>query len=97
MTGSAHRRDLYYAARPWTTPCTSSSPTRSAATQPWRFNGGAAVYDPEGRPLGRGADDGEAVIVGEFDPAELARVRAAHRMLADRRAELGGDRALLTG
>ncbi|MGW4464254.1 carbon-nitrogen hydrolase family protein [Micromonospora sp. NPDC004704] len=97
VTGSAHRRDLYYAARALDNTMYVAFANSVGGDQPWRFNGGAALYDPEGRVLGRGADDGEAVIVGVFDPAELVRVRSTHRMLADRRAELGGERALLIG
>ena len=65
---------------------------------PWRFNGGSAVYEPEGRPLVRAADTGEAVVVATLDPAELARVRAEHPMLTDRRARprRPADAALFT-
>ena len=97
VTGSAHRRDLYYAARALDNTMYVAFANSVGGAQPWRFNGGAALYDPEGRPLGRGADDGEAVIVGVFDPVELARVRATHGMLADRRPDLGGERVLLVG
>ena len=64
---------------------------------PWRFNGGAAVYDPEGRPLARGADVGEDVLVATFDPAALAATRAAHTMLVDRPADEGLTRSVLPG
>ncbi|RKR86957.1 putative amidohydrolase [Micromonospora pisi] len=96
VAGSAHRRDLYYAARALDNTMYVAFANSVGGAEPWRFNGGAALYDPEGRPLGRAADDGEAVIVGTFDPVELFRVRSTHRMLADRRPHLGGERALLT-
>lgn len=96
VTGSAHRRDLYYAARALDNTMYVAFANSVGGVQPWRFNGGAALYDPEGRPLGRGADDGEAVIVGVFEPVELARVRSTHQMLADRLPGLGGERAQLT-
>jgi hypothetical protein len=36
------------------------------------------------------------VVVATLDPAELARVRAAHPMLADRLADQGTDRLTLS-
>lgn len=97
LTGSEHRRDLYYAARALDNTMYVVFANAVGGTPPWRFNGGAAVYDPEGRPLGRAADDGEAVIIGRFDPAELAGARSAHTMLVDRLADQGGGRELLRG
>jgi predicted amidohydrolase len=64
---------------------------------PWSFNGGAAIYDPQGRPVGRAPDRGEAVVVADFDPAVLAATRAAHSMLADRRTDLTGTARQLHG
>jgi predicted amidohydrolase len=96
VTGSRHRRDLYYEARALDNTMYVAFANSVGGVEPWRFNGGTAVYDPEGRPLARAADAGEAVVVAAFDPAELSRVRAAHTMLADRRADLGGTRQLLT-
>jgi predicted amidohydrolase len=97
VVGSAHRRDVYYAARALDNSMyvVFANPVGGAA--PWRFNGGAAVYDPEGRPVGRGADEGEAVVVATLDAAEIERVRAAHEMLAEHRTDLGADRLVLTG
>ena len=97
LDGSQHRRDLYYAARALDNTMYVVFANAVGGTAPWRFNGGAAVYDPEGRPLDRAPDDGEAVVVAVLDPAELARVRAAHRMLADRRTDPVADRVLLVG
>ncbi|MFK3982330.1 carbon-nitrogen hydrolase family protein [Micromonospora sp. NPDC050397] len=96
LTGSEHRRDLYYAARALDNTMYVAFANSVGGSDPWRFNGGAALYDPEGRPLVRADDDGEAVVVAVFDPVELVRVRSTHRMLADRRPDLGGERALLT-
>ena len=56
---------------------------------PWRFNGGAAIYEPEGRALAKAPDTGEHVVVADLDPAVLIEVRAAHSMLADRPQDLG--------
>jgi predicted amidohydrolase len=97
LDGSQHRRDLYYAARALDNTMYVVFANAVGGTAPWRFNGGAAVYDPEGRPLDRAPDDREAVVVAVLDPAELARVRTAHRMLADRRTDPVTDRVLLVG
>jgi 5-aminopentanamidase len=56
------------------------------------FNGGAAVYDPEGRVLVRAPDEGEAVVVATLDPNELARVRRTHTMLDDLPRGASGQR-----
>ncbi|HEY3010205.1 MAG TPA: carbon-nitrogen hydrolase family protein [Micromonosporaceae bacterium] len=97
LVGSAHRRDLYYAARALDNTMYVAFANSVGGTEHWRFNGGAAIYDPEGRALARGADEGESVVVATLEPAELARVRSAHSMLIDRRADLGGRRAALIG
>jgi predicted amidohydrolase len=96
LDGSQHRRDLYYPARALDNTMYVVFANPVGGTPPWRFNGGAAIYDPEGRPLRRASDDGTAVVVGTLDPAELARVRAAHGMLADRLADQGTDRIVLS-
>jgi predicted amidohydrolase len=95
LAGSQHRRDLYHAARALDNTMYVIFANSVGGTAPWRFNGGAAVYDPEGRPLARAADEGEAVVVATLDPAELSRVRAAHTMLVDRLADLGSRRHLM--
>jgi predicted amidohydrolase len=94
LAGSQHRRDVYYAARALDNTMYVVFANPVGGGPPWRFNGGSAVYDPEGRPLVRAADAGAAVVVAALDPAELARIRAAHPMLADRRDGLGGTRQL---
>ncbi|MEH0824912.1 MULTISPECIES: carbon-nitrogen hydrolase family protein [unclassified Micromonospora] len=95
LAGSAHRRDLYYAARALDNTMYVVFANSVGGTDPWRFNGGAAVYDPEGRPLARGADTGEDVLVATLDPDALAATRAAHTMLLDRPLDAGADRAVL--
>jgi predicted amidohydrolase len=94
LAGSQHRRDVYYAARALDNTMYVVFANPVGGDPPWRFNGGSAVYDPEGRPLVRAADAGEAVVVTALDPGELARVRAEHPMLRDRRDDLGGTRRL---
>lgn len=97
LTGSAHRRDLYYPARALDNSMYVVFANLVGGSPPWRFNGGAAIYDPEGRPLDRAADEGEALAVATLDPSELNRVRSTHTMLADRLADQGTDRGLLVG
>ncbi|WBC01267.1 carbon-nitrogen hydrolase family protein [Micromonospora sp. WMMA1976] len=95
LAGSAHRRDLYYAARALDNTMYVVFANSVGGADPWRFNGGAAVYDPEGRPLARGADTGEDVLVATLDPDALAATRAAHTMLRDRPLDAGAARAVL--
>ncbi|MEU8048023.1 carbon-nitrogen hydrolase family protein [Micromonospora echinofusca] len=95
LAGSEHRRDLYYAARALDNTMYVVFANLVGGAAPWRFNGGAAVYDPEGRPLARGADAGEAVLVVALAPEALAATRAAHCMLLDRLPDQGGARAAL--
>ncbi len=97
LRGSEHRRDLYYAARALDNTMYVVFANSVDGTAPWCFNGGAAIYDPEGRALVRGADSGEAVLTARLDPVRLTRVRAAHTMLIDRLPAQGSPgRALLT-
>ncbi|MEU8093872.1 MULTISPECIES: carbon-nitrogen hydrolase family protein [Micromonospora] len=95
LAGSEHRRDLYYAARALDNTMYVVFANVVGGADPWRFNGGAAVYDPEGRPLARGADTGEDVLVATLDPEALAATRAAHTMLLDRPVDAGAARTAL--
>ena len=97
LAGSEHRRDLYYAARALDNTMYVVFANAVGGADPWRFNGGAAVYDPEGRPLARGADTGEEVLVATLDPAALGATRAAHTMLTDRLPDQGLPRTVLSG
>lgn len=92
LDGSQHRRDLYYAARALDNTMYVVFANVVGGEKPWRFNGGAAVYDPQGRCLNRGDDESEAVVVAALDRSELQRTRAAHTMLRDRFVDLGGQR-----
>ncbi|HEX5540473.1 MAG TPA: carbon-nitrogen hydrolase family protein [Micromonospora sp.] len=94
-TGSEHRRDIYYAARALDNTMFVVLANLVGGEAPWQFNGGSAIYDPEGRPLHRAPDDGEQIVVARLDPAQLSQVRAAHSMLADRRPDQGARRDLL--
>ncbi|WFE52827.1 carbon-nitrogen hydrolase family protein [Micromonospora sp. WMMD1155] len=97
LAGSEHRRDLYYAARALDNTMFVVFANAVGGDDPWRFNGGAAVYDPEGRVLARGADEGTAVLVATLEPAVLAATRTAHSMLADRLPDQGGARVSMSG
>ena len=94
VVGSEHRRDVYYPARALDNTMYVVFTNSIGGAAPWRFNGGAAVYDPEGRPLRRAPDSGEHIVVADLDRTELDRVRAAHSMLADRVDDLGSRRYL---
>jgi predicted amidohydrolase len=97
LDGSQHRRDVYYAARALDNTMYVVFANSVGGEAPWRFNGGSAIYEPEGRPLRRAPDFGEHVIVADFDPVELDRTRATHTMLADRRPHQGAQRRLCRG
>ncbi|MEU8220515.1 carbon-nitrogen hydrolase family protein [Micromonospora taraxaci] len=97
LASSEHRRDLYYAARALDNTMFVVFANAVGGDDPWRFNGGAAIYDPEGRVLARGADEGTAVLVATLDPAVLAATRTAHSMLADRLPDQGGARVSMSG
>jgi predicted amidohydrolase len=83
LVSSEHRRDLYYPARALDNTMYVVFANTVGELEPLRFNGGAAVYEPEGRALAKAPDAGEAVMVSTLDPVELARIRAAHTMLRD--------------
>lgn len=95
LSGSEHRRNIYYPARALDNTMYVVFANQVDGTPPWRFNGGAAIYDPEGRPLERAPDVGEAVVVATLDPAELSKVRAAQCMLRDRLPDQGSARTQL--
>jgi predicted amidohydrolase len=97
LEGSQHRRDLQGAARALDNAMYVVFANQVGGPSPWRFTGGSAIYEPEGRPLRRAPDFGEHVVLADFDPGELARIRSAHRMTADRRPDLGAQRRLCRG
>jgi predicted amidohydrolase len=97
LEGSQYRRDLLGAARALDNTMYVVFANQVGGGTPWRFNGGSAIYEPEGRPLRRAPDFGEHVILADFDPIELGRIRLAHRVLVDRRPDLGPARRLCRG
>jgi predicted amidohydrolase len=97
LDGSQHRRDLVGAARALDNAMYVVFANQVGGPAPYRFSGGSAIYEPEGRPLRRAPDFGEHVVVADFDPDELARVRAGHPPPAARRPDLGIERRLCRG
>ncbi len=97
LEGSQHRRDLQGAARALDNTMYVVFANQVGGGSPGRFNGGSAIYEPEGRPLRRAPDFGEHVILADFDPVELGRIRLTLRMLHDRRPDQGVDRRLCRG
>lgn len=83
--GSEHRRDLYYAARALDNGIYVVFAGLTGRCGSRDFNGGSAVYDPEGRPLARVGAEHPAIAVAGLDAAEIDRVRAMNPILAGRR------------
>jgi predicted amidohydrolase len=84
FVGSEHRRDLYYAARALDNGIYVVFSGLTGPCGAWDFNGGSAVYDPEGRPLDRVGTEAPALVVADLDQAEVARVQALNPIGADR-------------
>jgi predicted amidohydrolase len=94
LAGSEHRRDLYYAARALENTMYVVFTNVVGSADGDDFNGGAAIYAPDGRAMVRADDTTEAVIVADLDRAELESVRRTHRMLADLPARLPAERSV---
>ena len=86
--GSAHRRDLYAAARALDNGMYVVFAGLTGRCGRFEFIGGSAIYDPEGRPLVR-MDREEGVVVADLDPAVVHATREAHRMSHDHLPTLG--------
>lgn len=82
--GSEHRRDLYYAARALDNGIYVVFAGLTGRCGEYAFNGGSAVYDPEGQPLERAGDESPRVVVADLDPAEVRRVQALNPIAEDR-------------
>lgn len=93
--GSAHRRDLYAAARALDNGLFVVFSGLTGRCGPDDFVGGSAVYEPEGRPLVRLGQE-EGLAVATIDPALVATTRTSHSMLADHLPGLG-DRWVTEG
>ncbi len=92
LAGSEHRRDLYYRARALDNTMYVVFANNVGGDHPWRFNGGAAVHDPQGRTLTPITDEGEAIVTATLDPGTLEQTRLAHTMLADSGRDTGATR-----
>jgi predicted amidohydrolase len=89
VSGSEHRRDLYYRARALDNGMYVAMAGLVGRCGEQEFAGGSAVYDPQGRRVA-GVDDGvEDIAVTDLDPAVVADTRERHAMGRDRRSDLG--------
>jgi 5-aminopentanamidase len=94
VVGSEHRRDLYYAARAIDNAIYVVFAGLVGRCGALEFNGGTAVYDPQGRAVER-VESGEGMVVVDLDPAEIAEARRINPYDRDRVVDLG-ERAVLT-
>ena len=82
VVGSAHRRDLYYAARALDNTMYVVFANSVGGDGDWRSTAARRCTTREGRPVARAADEGEAVVVGDVRPGRAGpAIRAAHTML----------------
>jgi 5-aminopentanamidase len=87
--GSEHRRDLYYAARALDNGIYVVFSGLTGRCGGYAFNGGSAVYDPEGRPVDRVGEGSPGIAYADLDPEEVVRVQAMNPIVRDRRSDLG--------
>ena len=95
--GSEHRRDLYYAARALDNGIYVVFSGLTGTCGDYAFNGGSAIYDPEGRPVDRVRDESPAIAYADLDPAEVTRVQAMNPIAADRLDSQGRRRRVVLG
>jgi predicted amidohydrolase len=88
VVGSEHRRDLYYAARAIDNAIYVVFAGLVGRCGALEFNGGSAIYDPQGRQVAR-VTDHEGIAVADLDPAEIAEARRINPYDRDRVADLG--------
>jgi predicted amidohydrolase len=86
--GAEHRRDLRYASRALDNGIYVVLAGLTGSCGRHVFSGGSAVYDPEGRPLGRLGEE-PGMVVADLDPAEVTRAQRQNPVAVDRRASLG--------
>jgi 5-aminopentanamidase len=89
--GAEHRRDLRYASRALDNGIYVVLAGLTGSCGRYEFSGGSAVYDPEGRPLGRLGEE-PGMVVADLDPAEVARAQRQNPVAVDRRPSLGTRR-----
>ena len=98
VAGSEHRRDLYYAARALDNGIYVVFAGLTGRCGGLDFSGGSAVYDPQGRALGRAGTISPAAVLADLDPAEVTRVQADNPIARDRLGSLGGrSRVVVAG
>jgi predicted amidohydrolase len=83
--GSERRRDLYYAARALDNGVYVIFSGLAGKCGDHEFNGGSAVYDPEGSPVDRIADEVPGIVCADLDVGHVRRAREQNPMGADRR------------
>lgn len=88
-TGSEHRRDLYYAARALDNGIYVVFAGLTGRCGEHTFNGGSAVYDPEGRPLDRVGEESPAIALADLSDEEVTRVQEMNPIARDRLLSLG--------
>jgi 5-aminopentanamidase len=93
--GAEHRRDLRYAARALDNGIYVVLAGLTGTCGSGVFSGGSAVYDPEGRTLGRVDDQSPAVVVCDLDPAEVSLAQAVSPVAVERLGSLGPRTRLL--
>ncbi|MGH3332527.1 MAG: carbon-nitrogen hydrolase family protein [Nocardioidaceae bacterium] len=97
FVGSEHRRDLYYAARALDNGIYVVLSGLTGRCGGYDFSGGSAVYDPEGRTVGRVADEAPATVFADLDVDEVSRVQAMNPIGRDRLTSLGIRERLVLG
>jgi 5-aminopentanamidase len=89
FVGSEHRRDLYYAARALDNGVYVLFSGLTGSCGEYAFNGGSAVYDPEGRPIQRVGTEAPALVRADLDPRCVEEARVRNPLLRDRLETLG--------
>jgi predicted amidohydrolase len=94
VVGSEHRRDLYYAARAIDNGIWVVFAGLVGRCGDLEFNGGTAVYDPQGRTVEQ-VESGEGMVVVDLDLEAVAEARRINPYERDR-VDDGADRVVLT-
>lgn len=96
-TGGEHRRDVYYRARALDNGMFVATSGLVGDCGGAAFNGGSAVYEPEGRIVAQVPDGEEGVALAVLDHALIGTTRSAHAMHTEHRDGLGIVRHVTTG
>ena len=94
VVGSEHRRDLYYAARAIDNGIWVVFSGLVGRCGDLEFNGGTAVYDPQGRAVDR-VESGEGMVVVDLDLETVTEARRINPYERDR-VDDSADRVVLT-